>query len=229
MLMKHKTYGLLCCLFLCVVMLSPSVKAYASDSNIRSTNVSIRVMCVCEDESKEFTYVLSPETTLYQKIDKTTFTLSCNHAESFGITYTCPGTYRYTITQMVGTDNMVTYDMSEYHVVVYVTDDGSDVLMANVVAYKDGSDEKVDDISFRNVCHGSGQNRLNSDSTIKPSVQPTSTDMKASNVMISQNQSVSNVQTSDTKTMSVYLICMMIDALIIALILIRKRGASDET
>lgn len=236
MLMKHKTYGLLCCgllccLFLCVMMLFPSVKAYASDSNIRSVDVHLRVMCVCEDDRKEFTYTLSPETMKYQNIDKTTFTLSCDHAEAFGITYTYPGTYRYTIAQTVGTDNTVMYDTTMYHVVVYVTDDGSDALMANVIAYKDGSDEKVEDISFRNVYHGPSQNGPNNtlNSSVKPSVRPVNANTKQPHMTSSQNQSAPNVQTSDTGTMFVYLLCILVDVLVILSALIRKRGASDET
>lgn len=32
MCMKHKIYGLMCCLFLCVTMLIPSVNVYANDA-----------------------------------------------------------------------------------------------------------------------------------------------------------------------------------------------------
>lgn len=245
--MKHKLYGLLSCLFLCLTMLLPTVDAYASESAIRSVTVHIPVMCICETCEEEFDYVLTPTSTLNQSFDKTSFTARCDYLDSFGITYTYPGTYHYTITQTVGTSPDVTYDTSVYDVDVYVTDDGSANLIADVVAYKSDSDVKVENISFTNAYHGTIDVPNHPDkpetpiddtsdapsSAVKPTapstVRPVSVSGTPIHSISSSNQSAPNVQTSDTGTVAVYLVCIVMAALAIALILFRKRGASDES
>ena len=70
--------------------------------------------------------------------------------DNFKIHYTRPGVYTYTLRQEAGTDYRMTYDRTEYTVVVYVVNDGKGGLEATTVAYRKGSDKKCDDIVFVN-------------------------------------------------------------------------------
>ena len=70
--------------------------------------------------------------------------------DNFEIRYTRPGVYTYTLRQEAGTDYRMTYDRTEYTVVVYVVNDGKGGLEATTVAYRKGSDKKCDDIVFVN-------------------------------------------------------------------------------
>lgn len=70
--------------------------------------------------------------------------------DNFEIRYTRPGVYTYTLRQEAGTDYRMTYDRTEYTVVVYVVNDGKGGLEATTVAYRKGSEKKCDDIVFVN-------------------------------------------------------------------------------
>ena len=70
--------------------------------------------------------------------------------DNFEIRYTRPGVYTYTLRQEAGTDYRMTYDRTEYTVVVYVVNDGEGGLKATTVAYRKGSEKKCDDIVFVN-------------------------------------------------------------------------------
>ena len=70
--------------------------------------------------------------------------------DNFKIHYTRPGVYTYTLRQEAGTDYRMTYDRTEYEVVVYVVNDGKGGLEATTVAYRKGSEKKCDDIVFVN-------------------------------------------------------------------------------
>ena len=70
--------------------------------------------------------------------------------DNFEIRYTRPGVYTYTLRQEAGTDYRMTYDRTEYTVVVYVVNDGKGGLDSQINAYRKGSEKKCDDIVFVN-------------------------------------------------------------------------------
>ena len=70
--------------------------------------------------------------------------------DNFKIHYTRPGVYTYTLRQEAGTDYRMTYDRTEYTVVVYVVNDGKGGLDSQINAYRKGSEKKCDDIVFVN-------------------------------------------------------------------------------
>lgn len=70
--------------------------------------------------------------------------------DNFKIRYTRPGVYTYTLRQEAGTDYRMTYDRTEYTVVVYVVNDGKGGLDSQINAYRKGSEKKCDDIVFVN-------------------------------------------------------------------------------
>lgn len=182
MCMKHKIYGLMCCLFLCVTMLIPSVNVYANDAGTKSVTAHIPVVCVCKnakDADEDFIYTLKPASATYQIVNTTELKLSGGKDGSFDVTYTYPGTYRYTVSQEAGKDSDITYDTVVYDAVVYVTEDSTGKLAAEVVAYKSGSNEKADKIVFNNY-HKISSSTSNS-----------------GNVSASMTQNAPNVQTSD--------------------------------
>ena len=70
--------------------------------------------------------------------------------DNFEIRYTRPGVYTYTLRQEAGTDYRMTYDRTEYTVVVYVVNDGKGGLDSQINAYRKGSEKKCYDIVFVN-------------------------------------------------------------------------------
>lgn len=84
--------------------------------------------------------------------------------DNFKIHYTRPGVYTYTLRQEAGTEYRMTYDRTEYTVVVYVVNDGKGGLEATTVAYRKGSDKKCD-VVFTNY--------REPDPTASPSPTPT--------------------------------------------------------
>ncbi|MDD7412196.1 MAG: FctA domain-containing protein [bacterium] len=70
--------------------------------------------------------------------------------DNFKIHYTRPGVYTYTLRQEAGTEYRMTYDRTEYTVVVYVVNDGKGGLDSQINAYRKGSEKKCDDIVFVN-------------------------------------------------------------------------------
>lgn len=203
MCMKHKIYDLICCLFLCVTMLIPSVNVYANDAGMKSVTAHIPVVCVCKnakDADEDFIYTLKPASATYQIVNTTELKLSGGKDGSFDVTYTYPGTYRYTVSQEAGKDSDITYDTVVYDAVVYVTEDSTGKLAAEVVAYKSGSNEKADKIVFNNY-HKISSSISNS-----------------WNVSASMTQNAPNVQTSDTGTLLFYVVGIVISVLIVMLI-----------
>ena len=217
MCMKHKIYDLICCLFLCVTMLIPSVNVYANGAGMKSVTAYIPVVCVCKNAKnvdEDFIYTLKPASATYQIVNTTELKLSGGKDGSFDVTYTYPGTYRYTVSQEAGKDSDITYDTVVYDAVVYVTEDSTGKLAAEVVAYKSGSNEKADKIVFNNY-HKISSSTSNS-----------------GNVSASMTQNAPNVQTSDAGTLLFYVAGIVISVLIVMLILSKrlseKRSVRDE-
>lgn len=203
MCMKHKIYDLICCLFLCVTMLIPSVNVYANDAGMKSVTAHIPVVCVCKNAKnadEDFIYTLKPASAMYQIVNTTELKLSGGKDGSFDVTYTYPGTYRYTVSQEAGKDSDITYDTVVYDAVVYVTEDSTGKLAAEVVAYKSGSNEKADKIVFNNY-HKISSSTSNS-----------------GNVSAAMTQNAPNVQTSDAGTLLFYVAGIVISVLIVMLI-----------
>lgn len=203
MCMKHKIYDLICCLFLCVTMLIPSVNVYANDAGMKSVTAHIPVVCVCKnakDADEDFIYTLKPASATYQIVNTTELKLSGGKDGSFDVTYTYPGTYRYMVSQEAGNDSDITYDTVVYDAVVYVTEDSTGKLAAEVVAYKSGSNEKADKIVFNNY-HKISSSTSNSE-----------------NVSASMTQNAPSVQTSDAGTLLFYVAGIVISVLIVMLI-----------
>lgn len=216
MCMKHKIYDLICCLFLCVIMLIPSVNVYANDAGTKSVTAHIPVVCVCKnakDADEDFIYTLKPASTKYQIVNTTELKLSGGKDGFFDVTYTYPGTYRYTVSQEAGKDSDITYDTVVYDAVVYVTEDSTGKLAAEVVAYKSGSNEKADKIVFNNY-HKISSSTSNS-----------------GNVSASMTQNAPNVQTSDAGTLLFYVAGIVISVLIVMLIfkqMFKRKKERDE-
>lgn len=216
--MKHKMYGMMYCLFLCITMLLPSMPVYA---DARSVMAYIPVVCVGENTDEEFVYTLESASKEHQNVDATELRLSDGKKGSFDVTYTYPETYRYKISQKAGSDADTTYDSTVYDAVVYVTEDSTGNLAAEVIAYKDGSDEKVDAMVFNNH-HVKSSGTSSSVDTSANVIKSVST------VATSTNQSAPNVQTSDIGTLPVYIGGIILSALAVMLILSKKRRVRDE-
>ena len=149
----------------------------------------------------------------YQIVNTTELKLSGGKDGSFDVTYMYPGTYRYTVSQEAGKDSDITYDTVVYDAVVYVTEDSTGKLAAEVVAYKSGSNEKADKIVFNNY-HKISSSTSNS-----------------GNVSASMTQNAPNVQTSDAGTLLFYVAGIVISVLIVMLIfkqMFKRKKERDE-
>lgn len=70
------------------------------------------------------------------------------------VTFTKAGVYNYIVKEIAGTQGGMTYDSSEYHVTVTVTDNGLGVLSASTAYYLNNA--AVDTLSFANIYAANG-------------------------------------------------------------------------
>ena len=141
---KHSIHGLIYSLLFCLTILFPSTVF----AETRTVTAHIPVSCTGKNTDEEFTYTLTGKTA-DQNVDKDVIKPSNSEKGSFDINYSYPGTYWYEIKQTSGSDAKTIYDNTVYKVAVYVTN-GDAELQAEVIAYKDGHDEKVNELSFVN-------------------------------------------------------------------------------
>lgn len=84
--------------------------------------------------------------------EEDTLVITDSGVDAFGlITYTKPGDYVYTVTQVVGSETDFIYDDTSYTVTVRVVNDGQGGLTAEIWAIEEGGTVKVDEILFNNI------------------------------------------------------------------------------
>lgn len=221
---RYSMYGLVCGLVTCLMICLSVTTVYADTGFVE---VHIPVACVGENTSEKFEYVLKSKQTTYQTVSSDTLKLSNGQSGAFDITYTGEGRYTYEVIQAAGTDADTVYDSTVYKAIVYVTNE-SDGLVADVIAYRDGSDEKVSELTFKNVKTirdnkpadiVNPTNPVDSknltDTLYHPS-RPTGTD-----------KNTADVQTGDMTDLKWYLYSTAVSLSAILLIL-RKRREHDE-
>ena len=109
---------------------------YSAQQTTLTGDTALRAAKVLEGrglKAGEFTFTLTAEETDAPMPEVTTVTNDANGNVVFGnITYTAPGTYRYSITEAQGTEGGVAYDTAARVITVAVTDNGQGKLEASV-------------------------------------------------------------------------------------------------
>ena len=109
---------------------------YSAQQTTLTGDTALRATKVLEGrglKAGEFTFTLTAEETDAPMPEVTTVTNDANGNVVFGdITYTAPGTYRYSITEVQGTEGGVAYDTAARVITVAVTDNGQGKLEASV-------------------------------------------------------------------------------------------------
>ena len=98
--------------------------------------------------------------------------VSENGMGRFEININEPGTFRYRIFEIPGSDPEFVYDNNIYDVVVYVENAAGDGLTYSVVAHSSGRDTKPDVISFADVVKDSSQPESNPEKVPEPDPDP---------------------------------------------------------
>ena len=123
----------------------------AADTGDKSVTARIPISCEGKNTTETFQYQLQGEKTEYEKIERPELSLKDGEESEFLITYTYPGTYHYTVSQVMGKDDKTTYDGTIYQVDVYVTETTEDALSTQPIVYQKGSEEKEDKLIFKNT------------------------------------------------------------------------------
>lgn len=132
---------------LLLTMLFPMSAAAAEYSC--SANIPVRVQVVAEVDT-EFTVQLTAEDNAPMP-EQDTITFHGSGEGTFGpIVYNAPGDYRYTIRQMPGNAEYVTYDDTVYTITVRVTNAADGGLGTEIWGVRDGESEKIDEVVFYN-------------------------------------------------------------------------------
>lgn len=125
------------------------VPAAAAAERSCTASIPVRVQVYAQTDA-EFTVQLEAEEGAPLP-EKRTLTFTGNGEGVFGgVEYTVPGDYVYTVTQVKGRADHVTYDDTVYTVTVRVTNDGVGGLVAEIWAVGNQSAQKSEEVLFSN-------------------------------------------------------------------------------
>lgn len=147
---KQKLGGWLVLPVLCVLMLflplCAGAQGYECEAGIPVT-VELN-----GDRDEAFTVAIAGSTGTEPMPTHDTLQVSGGSRGTFtGLRFTAPGDYVYTVTQIAGRTEHMTYDDAVYAVTVRVTNDGNGGLQCELWAVKDGAAEKTQDVRFLNT------------------------------------------------------------------------------
>ena len=150
---KNRAVSLvLLCGVLFVLFISPlfSVSSMAAEV-YKATAVEIPFDCSVGGDtgSTKFQFKMVPENAESPVPSEEVVTLASGQG-TFHISVQEPGSYKYQIYEVQGTEKDIAYDKTVYDVTVFVSDDMKGGLMANVAVTLSGTDEKPDKLEFVN-------------------------------------------------------------------------------
>ena len=128
-----------------------SISVEAAEHTKKSVTVSIPVSCEKVDSEETFQYQIKGAPSEFEEIIQTELGLKSGEKGYFQISYSYPGTYYYTVSQIAGADKKTTYDSTEYQVDVCVIENEEGKLFAQPILYLQGSDEKKAELVFKNT------------------------------------------------------------------------------
>ena len=127
-----------------------SISVEAAEHTEKSVTVSIPVSCEKVDSEETFQYQIKGAPSEFEEIIQTELGLKSGEKGYFQISYSYPGTYYYTVSQIAGADKKTTYDSTEYQVDVCVIENEEGKLFAQPILYLQGSDEKKAELPSQN-------------------------------------------------------------------------------
>lgn len=202
--------------FLLLACLLP-VRAFAAETE-KAVSVQLPVSCTGTNTEETFLYELTQQTTEYQTVESATLSLKNGESGAFHITYTYPGAYHYTVRQAAGDDAATTYDKTVYTVDVYVQEDETGELSAEVVVYTQGSAGKMAEMLFTNA-------RELPTPTPTPSGTPETTETPES----PEPLWVPHLpQTGDNAQLGLWVLLAAVSAAALALLAVLKRKKKEE-
>lgn len=169
--------------------------------------VAIPVSCKKVDTTEIFRYQLQGETSRFELIENTELELKAGEKGTFSISYTYPGTYHYTVSQIKGTDKYTTYDEAVYNVDAYVTENTDGTLIAELVAYRQGDASKKAELLFENSRKVPSTNNITNETS---------------------NQKEKGVVTGDTIEIVVWLAVLIITGAILIIYMINRKHKKKE-
>ena len=128
-------------------------QAFAADYSCTVTiPVEVQVMEDSVPSDVDFTITLTPNESGNPMPAASSITITDSEIGEFGpITYTKPGDYIYTVTQVKGSQKYFTYDTTSYTVTVRVVNDGEGGLTSETWAIEEDAGVKTDAILFTNA------------------------------------------------------------------------------
>lgn len=155
---------------LLIAVLLFQTQAFAADYSCTVTiPVEVQVTGNSKSSGIDTTIRMTPKNPSNPMPDEDTLVLTDSDQGEFGpITYTRPGNYLYTVTQVKGSEKYVTYDATSYTVTVRVINDEKGGLASEIWATVPGKEGKLDQILFTNTVQQPS----------KPVVVPTSSTTK---------------------------------------------------
>lgn len=150
---RTKRFRKLLLLPLMIAVLLFQVQALAADYSCTvSIPVEVQVTGDSAPTGVDFTLILAPDGEDVPMPEEDTLVITDCGKDAFGpITYTKPGDYVYTVTQLVGSETDFIYDDTSYTVTVRVVNDGEGGLTAEIWAIEEGGTVKVEKILFNNI------------------------------------------------------------------------------
>lgn len=141
---------LLAVIFSFVLVLLGVTPVYAAEPASIQFEIHLDITGDIPSSAKSFTFVLEAIDNAPMP-ERDTLRLTGTESGKFSpIAYSKPGTYHYTVCQVIGDTNGYVYDDTVYDLDVYVTTDDSGSLDAVIWAYEAGDSEKTDEILFTN-------------------------------------------------------------------------------
>ena len=177
------------CMTIFVIVSCMAFPVFAAGEAVVKIPVSMNAGIVPGD----FTITLSQE-----GVVKDTLVMSGTSTDAFELTFSMPGTYRYSVSQVPGTNPDVEYDSTVYDVLVGVFTDESDKLYAEASVFVQGETTKCPECSFMNLMESEdGDKTPSEDESEKPTLTPDkpSSGTPSANTRSDQNTDV--IQTGD--------------------------------
>lgn len=150
---RKKLTAVVCCV-ISAFLLSNNIivlRTEAADNTDPAVTTEIPISCEGKDTTETFRYQLKGELSEFEQADTTELELKAGEKGKFSVTYTYPGTYHYTVSQVAGEDKYTTYDDTVFNVDVYVTENEEGILQADPVLYSQGDACKRVELIFKNT------------------------------------------------------------------------------
>ena len=214
------------------ILLFPG-KAMADEGGCAvSIPVSVALENAADAAETEFQVAMTAETAETPMPAEDTLIFTGEGTKEFGpITYTVPGDYHYTVSQVKGTEKSCVYDEAAYALTVRVVNAEEGGLAAEVWAVKDGQTDKTDSIRFENtwILPTATPTPAEKKPTVSPSekTKPTAVPRVSTTTATHSTKKTKTPKTGDETPIALFTALAAAAALGTACIIRRKRHGED--